>query len=179
MYEDTALHINIMKKKEDIAMKTGNLLEKTMPNCIFMTWLWHHHWRNHYSYDVIRVTRSSTNLYLYYFIIKCNLFIKILQRGKNTKNMKFVQNYKFPKIFRCFQQNSHCRTSESCRTLKISQNMSNRYKLKVTKTQAKPVYTFWNFSQLPVALMGGNNLFIYFDNLFISLIELKNIKNIH
>ena len=34
-------------------------------------------------------------------------------------------------------------------------------------------------TQLSVALMGGNNLFIYFDNLFISLIELKNIKNIH
>ena len=99
MYEDTALHINRMKKKEDIAMQTGNLLEKTTPNCRFMTWLWHHHWRYHYSYDVIRVTRSSTNLYLYYFIIKCNLFIKILQRGKNTKNMKFVQNYKFPKNF--------------------------------------------------------------------------------
>ena len=145
MYEDTALHINRMKKKEDTAMQTGNLIEKTTPNCRFMTWLWHHHWRNHYSYDVIRVTRSSTNLYLYYFIIKCNLFIKILQRGKNTKNMKFVQNYKFPKIFRCFQQNSHCRTSESCRTLKISQNMSNRYKLKVTKTQPTPVCTFWNF----------------------------------
>ena len=147
MYEDTALHINKMKKKEDIAMQTGNILEKTMPNCRFMTWLWHHHWRNHYIYDVIRVTRSSTNLYLYYFIIKCNLFIKILQRGKNTKNMKFVQNYKFPKIFRCFQQNSHCRTSESCRTLKISQNMSNRYKLKVTKTQPTPVYTFWKISK--------------------------------
>ena len=145
MYEDTALHINRMKKKEDTAMQTGNLIEKTTPNCRFMTWLWHHHWRNHYSYYVIRVTSSSTNLYLYYFIIKCNLFIKILQRGKNTKNMKFVQNYKFPKIFRCFQQNSHCRTSESCRTLKISQNMSNRYKLKVTKTQPTPVYTFWNF----------------------------------
>ena len=126
MYEDTALHINRMKKKEDIAMQTGNLLRKTKPNCIFITWLWHHHWRNHYSNDVIRVTRSSTDLYLYYFIIKCNLFIKILQRGKNTKNMKFVQNYKFPKIFRCFQQNSHCQTSESCRTLKISQNISNR-----------------------------------------------------
>ena len=152
MYEDTALHINRMKKKEDIAMQTGNLLEKTTPNCRFMTWLWHHHWRNHYSYDVIRVTRSSTNLYLYYFIIKCNLFIKILQRGKNTKNMKFVQNYKFPKIFRCFQQNSHCRTSESCRTLKISQNMSNRYKLKFTKTQPTPLYTFLNFSK---SLSGG------------------------
>ena len=98
MYDGTALCINRMKKKEDIAMQTGNLLEKTTPNCRFMTWLWHHHWRNHYSYDVIRVTRSSTNLYLYYFIIKCNLFIKILQRGKNTKNMKFVQNYRLPKF---------------------------------------------------------------------------------
>ena len=135
MYEDNALHIDRMKKKEDTAMQTGNLLEKTTPNCRFMTWLWHHHWRNHYSYDVIRVTRSSTNLYLYYFIIKCNLFIKILQRGKNTENKKFVQNYKFPKIFRSFQQNSHCQTSESCRTLKISQSISNRYKLKVAKTQ--------------------------------------------
>ena len=96
-----------------------------------MKFWWNHHWRNHYSYGVIRVTRSFTNLYLYYFSIKCNLFIKILQRGKNTKNMKFVQNYKFPKIFRCFQQNSHCRTYESCRTLKISQNISNRCKLKV------------------------------------------------
>ena len=147
MYEDTALHTNRMKKKEDIAMQTGNLLKKTTPSCRFMTWLWHHHWRNHYNYDLIRVTRSFTNLYLYYFIIKCNLFIKIIQRGKNTKNMKFVQNYKFPKIFRCFQPNSHCRTSESCRTLKISQNMSNRYKLNATKTQPTPVYTFWNFSK--------------------------------
>ena len=60
-------------------------------------------------------------------------------------NMNFVQNYKFPKIFRCFQQNSHCWTSESCRTLKTSQNMSNKYKLKVTKTDPTPVYTFWNF----------------------------------
>ena len=106
-----------MKKKEDIAMQTGNLLEKTTPNCIFVTWLWHHHWRNHYSYDVIKVT----NLYLCYFIIKCNLFIKILQRGKNAKNMKLVQKYEFAKIFRCFQQNSHCRTSQICRTLRISQ----------------------------------------------------------
>ena len=136
-----------MKKKEETPMQIKNLLEKAMPNRRFMTLLWHHHWRNHYSYDVIRVTRSSANLYLYYFIIKCNLFIKILQRGKNTKNMKFVQNYKFPKIFRCFQQNSHCRTSESCRTLKISQNISNIYKLKVTKTHPTPVYAFWNFSK--------------------------------
>ena len=30
MYEDTALHINRMKKKEDIAMQTGNLLEKKL-----------------------------------------------------------------------------------------------------------------------------------------------------
>ena len=60
---------------------------------------WNHHRRNHYSYDVIRVTRPSTNLNLYYFIIKCNHFIKILQRGKITKNMKFVQNFKFPKNF--------------------------------------------------------------------------------
>ena len=145
-----------MKKKEETPMQIKNLLEKAMPNRRFMTLLWHHHWRNHYSYDVIRVTRSSANLYLYYFIIKCNLFIKILQRGKNTKNMKFVQNYKFPKIFRCFQQNSHCRTSESCRTLKISQNMSNRYKLKVTKTHPTPVYTFWNFSK---SLKGGGGSF--------------------
>ena len=147
MHGDTALHINRMKKKEDIAMKTGNLLEKTTPNCRFMTWTWHHHWRNHYSYGVIRVTRSCSNLYLYYFIIKCNVFIKMLQCSKNTKNMKFVQNYKFPKIFRYFQQNSNCWTSESCRTLKISQNMSNRYKLKVTKTQPTPVYTLWNCSK--------------------------------
>ena len=28
MYEDTALHINRMKKKKDISMQTGNLLEK-------------------------------------------------------------------------------------------------------------------------------------------------------
>ena len=53
----------------------------------------------------------------------------------------------FQKIFRCFQQNSHCRTSESCRALKISQNISNRYKLKVTKAQPTPVYTFWNCSK--------------------------------
>ena len=136
-------------------MQTGNLLEKTTPNCRFMTWLWHHHWRNHYSYDVIRVTRSSTNLYLYYFIIKCNLFIKILQRGKNTKNMKFVQNYKFPKIFRCFQQNSHCRTSESYRTLNIFQNMSTRYKLKVKKTHPAHIDTFWNFSK-SLSWVGGS-----------------------
>ena len=32
MYEDTALHINRMKKKEDITMQTVNLLEKTTPN---------------------------------------------------------------------------------------------------------------------------------------------------
>ena len=37
MYEDTALLINIMKKKEDIAMQTGSLLEKTTPNCRFVT----------------------------------------------------------------------------------------------------------------------------------------------
>ena len=117
-----------------------------------MTWLWHHHWRNHYSYEIIRVTRSSANLYLYYFITKCNLFMKILQRGKNTKTIKFVQNYKFPKIFRCFHENSHCQTSKSCRTLKISQNMSNRYKMKVTKTQPTLAYTFWNF---PKSLSGG------------------------
>ena len=30
----------------------------------------------------------------YYFIFKCNLFIKILQRGKNTKNMKIWTLYK-------------------------------------------------------------------------------------
>ena len=39
MYEETALHINRMKKKEDIAMQTGNLLEKTTPNCRFITGL--------------------------------------------------------------------------------------------------------------------------------------------
>ena len=144
MHEDTALHINRMKKKEDIAMKTGNLLEKTTSNCRFMTWSWHHHWHNHYSYGV---TRSCSNLYLYYFVIKYNLFIKILQCSKNTKNMKFVQNYEFPKIFRYFQQNSNCWTSESCRTLKISQNMSNRHKLTVKKTQPAPVYTLWNCSK--------------------------------
>ena len=32
MYQDTVLHINRMKKKEGIAMETGNLLEKTTPN---------------------------------------------------------------------------------------------------------------------------------------------------
>ena len=37
MYEDTALHVNRMKKKEDNAMQTGKLLEKTKPNCRFMT----------------------------------------------------------------------------------------------------------------------------------------------
>ena len=37
MYEDNALHIDRMKKKEDTAMQTGNLLEKTTPNCRFMT----------------------------------------------------------------------------------------------------------------------------------------------
>ena len=39
MYEDTALDINRMKKKEDIGMQTGTgtLLEKATPNCIFTT----------------------------------------------------------------------------------------------------------------------------------------------
>ena len=37
MCEDTALHINRMKKKEDDAIQTGNLLAKTTPNCKFMT----------------------------------------------------------------------------------------------------------------------------------------------
>ena len=37
MYEETTLHISRMKKKEDIAMQTGNLLEKTKPHCRFMT----------------------------------------------------------------------------------------------------------------------------------------------
>ena len=35
MYEDTALHINKMKKKEDIAMQTGNPLDERTPNCRF------------------------------------------------------------------------------------------------------------------------------------------------
>ena len=133
-------------------MQTGNLLEKTTPNCWFMTWLWHHHWRNHYSYDAISVTRSSTNLYLYYFIIKCNLFIKILQRGKNTKNMKFVQNYRLPKIFRSFQQIATAgfpRAAEPWRFLRICQIDIN---WKSQKTQPTPVYTFWNFSK---SLSGG------------------------
>ena len=133
-------------------MKTGNLLEKTTSNCRFMTWSWHHHWHNHYSYGV---TRSCSNLYLYYFVIKYNLFIKILQCSKNTKNMKFVQNYEFPEIFRYFQQNSNCWTSESCRTLKISQNMSNRHKLTVKKTQPTPVYTLWNCSKSFSGEWGG------------------------
>ena len=98
MHEETAPDINRMKKKEDIAMQTGNLLEKTKPNCRFMIWLWRHHWHNYYSYDVIRVTRYSTNLYLYYFIIKRNLFIKILQPGKNTKNMKLYKIINFQKV---------------------------------------------------------------------------------
>ena len=198
MYEDTALHINRMKKKEDIAMQTGNLLEKTTSNCRFMTWLWHHHWRNYYIYEVIRVTRSSTNLYLYYFITKCNLFIKILQRSKNTKNMEYVQNYKFPKIFRCFQQNSRCRTSESCRTLTISQNIWNRYKFKVTITQPTTVYTFWNFSkslsrglllppsplqkvEIGLNLHGGSNCFYTYDqslsNLYVLCLSKRNLSN--
>ena len=63
-----------------------------------------------------------------------------------------VQTYKFLKILRCFQQNSHCRASESCRTLKIFQNMSNRCKLKVTEIQPTPVYTFGIFSK---SLSGG------------------------
>ena len=37
MCEDTALPINRMKKKEDDAIQTGNLLAKTTPNCRFMT----------------------------------------------------------------------------------------------------------------------------------------------
>ena len=37
MYEDTASHSNKMKKKEDIAMQSENLLEKTTPICRFMT----------------------------------------------------------------------------------------------------------------------------------------------
>ena len=157
MYEGTALHINRMKKKENVAMQTGNLLEKTMPNCRFMTWSWHHHWNNHYSYDVIRVTGSSTNLYFYYFIIKCNLFIKILERGKNTKNMKFVQNHKFVKVARFFQQKSHCWISKSCRTLKISQNMSDRCKVKVTKTQPTPVLLSEIFQKVWVGEGEGGN----------------------
>ena len=36
MYEDTALHINKIKKKEDIAMQARNLPEKTTLNCRFM-----------------------------------------------------------------------------------------------------------------------------------------------
>ena len=110
-----------------------------------MTYLWGHHWRNHSHYDVIRLTTSSTNSYLYHFIIKCNLVNNIQQRRKNTKNMKLVQNHKLSKIFRCFQENSHCQTSKRCRALKNSQNMSSRCKLKVTKRQPTPVYTFWNF----------------------------------
>ena len=137
-------------------MQTGNLLEKTKRNCRFMTWLWHHHRHNHYSHDVIRVTKSSANLYLYYFIIKCNLFIKILQCGKNTKNMKFLQNYKFPNIFRCFQQNIHCRTSEGYRTLKNTQSMSNRYKLKVTKTQPHQFILSEIFQKVWVGGGGGS-----------------------
>ena len=39
IYEDTALHINRMKRKEDIAIQTGNQLEKSTPNCRFMTLL--------------------------------------------------------------------------------------------------------------------------------------------
>ena len=65
------------------------------------------------TYDVISITRSSINLYIYYFIIKYKLFMKILQRDKNTKIMKFVQNY----------------------------NMPIRYKLEVTKIQPTAVYT--------------------------------------
>ena len=38
MYEDNALHINRMKKKEDMVMQTKMLLEKTKPNCRFMTY---------------------------------------------------------------------------------------------------------------------------------------------
>ena len=110
MYEDTPLYINRTQQKEDIAMQTENALEKTIPNCRFISWLWRHHGCNHYHDDVIRVTRISANLYSYYFIIKCNLAIKILQHGKNTKNLKLVQNYIFPKILRYFQQNSHCWT---------------------------------------------------------------------
>ena len=105
-------------------MQTGNLLEKTMPNCRFMTWLWHHHCCNHYSYDVLRVTRSSTNLHLYYFIIKCNLFIKILQCSKKTKNMKFIQNYKFQKFSGASNKIATAgllRTTEPWRFLRICQ----------------------------------------------------------
>ena len=139
--------ISISKKNQNSTLGHVTFWWRHQISWNLVKFWWNHRWRNHYSYDVVRVTRSSTDLYLYYVIIKCNLFIKILQRGKNTKNMKFVQNYKFPKIFRCFQQNSHCRTSESCRTLKISQNMWNRCKLRVTKTQPTPLYTFWNFSK--------------------------------
>ena len=128
MYEDTALHINRMKKKEDIAMQTGNLLEKTTPNCRFMAWLWHHHWRYHYSYDVIRVTRSSTNLYLYYFIMKCNLFIKILQRDKNTKNMKLYKIINFRKFSGASNKTATAglpRAAEPWRFLRICQIVIN------------------------------------------------------
>ena len=59
--------------------------------------------------------------------------------------MKFIQNYKFPRIFRCFQQNSHCQSAENCRTLKIAQNMSNRYKLKSHKNTAHTSLYFLKF----------------------------------
>ena len=71
-------------------------------------------------------TRSSTDLYLYYFIMKCNLFIKILQRGKNTKNMKFVQNYKFhfqvlPTNFQVLATAGFPRAAEPWKFLRIYQ----------------------------------------------------------
>ena len=117
---------------------------------------WRFRWHHQISWNLVKfwwiVIDVIITLYLYYFIIKCNLFIKILQHGKNAKNMK---NYKFPKISRCFQQNSHCRTSESYRTLNIFQNMSTRYKLKVKKTHPAHIDTFWNFSK-SLSWVGGS-----------------------
>ena len=37
IYQDITFYINRMKKKEDIAMQTGNLREETTPNCRIMT----------------------------------------------------------------------------------------------------------------------------------------------
>ena len=156
MYEDTAWHINRMKKKEDIAMQTGNLLEKTTPNYRFMTWLWHHHWRYHYSYDVKKVTRSSTNLYLYYFIMKCTFSSKYCNAARIQKiwNLYKIINFReFSGASNKIATAGLPRAAEPWRLLRICQIDIN---WKVAKTQPTPVYTFWNFwKSLNGGVVGG------------------------
>ena len=124
------LHCISTECRKKKTLETGDLQEKTRPNCRLMTWLWHHHWCNHYSFDVLRVTRSCTTLSLYYYLIKYNLFIKIqiLRRGKNTKIWNF---YKF-KNFRKFSGASNTiatiglpRAAETWKFLRVFQMDGN------------------------------------------------------